>query len=338
MQRTSGLTSPATTNRLPRHRAAWVLLVLACLAAAGLAAAQSPGPQPGVGQEPITPVPSAPALDPRRVALGERLFEDERLSGDHTRSCFSCHNTQTNGASPLAHDLTPGGRPIALTTPTVFNAALSFHLNWEGNVRSLEREAEQTLGNPETMASSAAEAAVKLRADPKMVRLFRDAYGKEPDAATLLDAIATYERSLLTPGSRFDRWLAGDSGAITAKELAGYQLFKSLGCIACHQGANVGGNLLQRHGIFHPFGSRLPELVRVPSLRNVAATPPYFHDGSAPTLEAAVKIMGFAQLDRVLTDEQVSALVAFLGTLTGSYRGQEIRPASALAPAAMAPP
>jgi len=234
-------------------------------------------------------------------------------------------------------DTTPQGKPLALNTLTVFNAALNFRLNWEGSYRSLDREAEGALRNPGIMASSAEEAVAKLRTDPEMVRQFRDAYGREPDAAALLDAIATYERSLVTPGSRFDRFLEGDSGAITAEELSGYQLFKSLGCIACHQGVNVGGNLFQRHGIFHPLGSPEPELVRVPSLRNVATTPPYFHDGSAPTLSDAVKAMGIAQLDRVLTDQQIGAIVAFLKTLTGTYRGQTVTPAAAAPPAGVSP-
>jgi cytochrome c peroxidase len=224
--------------------------------------------------------------------------------------------------------LTPKGQPLALNTPTVFNASLNFRLNWEGNFRSLEDHAKQTLGNPAIMASSADEVVSKLRADLEIVRQFREAYGKGPDVAVLLDAIATYDRSLVTPGSRFDRWLAGEGGAITPEELSGYQLFKSLGCISCHQGVNVGGNLFQRHGIFHPLGSAEPVLVRVPSLRNVTTTPPYFHDGSAPTLSEAVRAMGIAQLDRVLTDQQIAAIVAFLDTLTGTYRSEAVRPAT----------
>jgi cytochrome c peroxidase len=188
------------------------------------------------------------------------------------------------------------------------------------------------------MASSAEEVVGKLSADPEDVRQFRDAYGRGPDVAALLDAIATYERSLVTPGSRFDRWLMGEADAITAEEVAGYQLFKSLGCISCHQGVNVGGNLFQRRGIFHPIGPAGPALVRVPSLRNVAATPPYFHDGSARTLSEAVKTMGLAQLDRVLTDQQIAVVVAFLGTLTGTYRGREVGPAMTAPRAATAPP
>jgi len=279
-----------------------------------------------------------PAQDTRRLALGERLFSDRRLSHDSTRSCWSCHDTRTNGASANAHDVTPEGQPLALNTPTIFNAALNFRLNWEGNFRSLERHLEQVLRNPRVMRSSANEVVSKLRADPEAVRQFRDAYGREPDVAALLDAITTYERSLVTPGSRFDRWLAGESGAITPEELSGYQLFKSLGCISCHQGVNVGGNLFQRHGIFHPIGSAEPALIRVPSLRNVATTPPYFHDGSAGTLSEAVKTMGKAQLDRALTDLQIAAIVAFLNTLTGTYRGQAVAPATGTPRAVREPP
>jgi len=215
---------------------------------------------------------------------------------------------------------------------------LNFRLNWAGSFRSLEEHAKQTLGNPAIMASSADEVVGKLRADPEAVRQFQVAYGREPDVVALLDAIASYERSLITPGSRFDRWLAGEGTAISPEELSGYQLFKSLGCVACHQGANVGGNLFQRHGIFQPLGTPEPALVRVPSLRNVATTAPYFHDGSASTLPGAVKAMGLAQLNRALTDQQIAAIVAFLNTLTGTYRGQPIRAATGASPGATALP
>ena len=329
---------PVATVPVPGRRTACLLLALLCLAAAVPAAAQSPTLQGLPGREPITPIPAMPAQDPRRLALGERLFSDRRLSHDNTRSCWSCHDTRTNGASANARDVTPEGQPLALNTPTLFNAALSFRLNWGGTFRSLEKHAEQTLRNPRIMASSADEAVSRLRADPETVRQFRDAYGREPDAAALVDAIATYERSLVTPGSRLDRWLAGEADAITPEELGGYQLFKSLGCVTCHQGVNVGGNLFQRHGIFHPIGSAEPALVRVPSLRNVATTPPYFHDGSAPTLADAVKTMGTAQLGRVLPDQQIAAIVAFLHTLTGTYQGRPVGPATGAPRAAAVPP
>jgi cytochrome c peroxidase len=328
----SALVSAATAD----FRTACVLVALT-LAAASFTAAQSPTVQPRAEQEPITPVPAAPSQDPRRVALGEQLFQDWRLSHDNMRRCLTCHDTRTNGASANAHDTTPRGEPIRLNTPTIFNAGLNFRLNWEGNFRSLESEVEQPISSPDIMASSAREILGKLRSDPDMVTEFLNAYGHEPDRDTLLDAIVSYERSLTTPGSRFDRWLQGDAGAITAEELSGYQLFKSLGCISCHEGVNVGGNLFQRHGIFHPLGSPEPELVRVPSLRNVATTPPYFHDGSAATLPEAVKAMGFAQLDRVLTDEQTAAIVSFLKTLTGTYKGAPVTPGVVAPHAAAAP-
>jgi cytochrome c peroxidase len=302
------------------------MLLLVCLIAAPPVTTQSANLDTPTGQEPITPIPAAPGQDLQRVSLGEQLFNDPRLSHDNTHSCSSCHDIGTNGASDNAHD-TLEGRPTALNTPTVFNASLNFRLNWEGDIRSLEAGAEHSLRNPGTMASSPDEVVSKLRTDPEAVNQFRGAYGREPDAASLLDAIASYERSLVTPNSRFDRWLAGEADAITPEELSGYQTFKSLGCVTCHQGVNVGGNLFQRHGVFHPLGSPVPELLRVPSLRNVATTPPYFHDGSAPTLPEAVKKMSVAQLDRVLTDEQTTAIVAFLNTLTGTYRGQSVRPA-----------
>jgi cytochrome c peroxidase len=327
---------PAITPALGR-RIACLVLAFVCLDAAA-PAAQSPILEPQSSQEPITPIPDIPALDARRLALGERLFSDRRLSHDNTRSCWSCHDTRTNGASANVRDVAPDGRPLALNTLSVFNVALNFHLNWEGNFRSLERHAEATLRNPEIMASSVDEAVGKLSADPEPARLFRDAYGREPDAAALLDAIATYERSLVTPGSRFDHWLAGEADAITPEELAGYHLFKSLGCVSCHQGVNLGGNLFQPHGVFHPIGSPEPAWIRVPTLRNVAATAPYFHDGSAPTLADAVKTMGTAQLDRSLTDEQIAALVTFLKTLTGTYQGQAVAPATGAPRAAMTPP
>jgi len=303
-----------------------VLLVSMVTAAA--TQAQVAGQQSPADQEPITPVPLPPVSDLLKPALGERLFADPRLSRDGSRSCSSCHDINTNGAGGNQRDEAFDGSKFPLNTPTVFNAALSFRLNWEGKFRSLETQAEALLESPSVMAISIDEAVGKLSADPDTVRQFHAAYRHGPDRAGLLDAIASYERSLLTPGSRFDRWLSGDAAALSAEEQNGYQLFKSIGCVSCHQGVNVGGNMFQRHGIFHPLASPNPEILRVPSLRNVATTPPYFHDGSTPTLDEAVRKMGAAQLDRILSDQQVEAIVAFLKTLTGTYRGASVTAAS----------
>jgi len=282
---------------------------------------QIPSSQSPAAQEPITPIPPAPDADPWKLALGERLFADPRLSHDGTLTCSSCHDVHSNGADSKRLRTARDGSVMTFNIPTVFNAALSFRLNWEGNFRTLEDQTESSLENAANLATTANEVLKKLDADPEVVRQFTRAYGHRPDRTSLLDAIATYERSLVTPGSWFDRWLEGDTAALSAEEQHGYQLFKSLGCVSCHQGVNIGGNLFERHGIFHPLASPKPEILRVPSLRNVATTPPYFHDGSAPTLRKAVRKMAIAQLDETLSDQQIEAIVAFLNTLTGTYRG-----------------
>ena len=275
-------------------------------------------------EEPITPIPAAPTIDPLKIKLGERLFGDPRLSHNNSRSCSTCHDLATNGATTKSHDVGPDGSELPLNTLTVFNAALNFRFGWEGKIRTLEADAKTSLENPQIMGTSVSEVAAKLAADPGTRREFVAAYGSGPDAANVLDAITSFERTLVTPGSRFDRWLAGDANALSNDELNGYRLFKSLGCVSCHQGVNIGGNLFERHGIFHPLAAPKPEILRVPSLRNVATTPPYFHDGSAPTLDDAVRKMGLAQLNSTLTDSQVKAIVAYLHTLTGNYRGTPV--------------
>jgi cytochrome c peroxidase len=274
--------------------------------------------------EPITPVPEPPPADPLKVALGERLFGDPRLSRGNTRKCSSCHDLGTNGASRNVQDTALDGSPLSLNTATVFNSALSFRVGWEGDFRTLEAQAAAALQSPQIMGSRIDEVVERLDHDPVLVHQFEMAYGHGPDPPSVLDAIVTFERSLVTPGSRFDRWLAGDMSALSAQQIDGYRLFKSLGCVACHQGVNVGGNLFQRHGIFHPLARAQPEILRVPSLRNVATTAPYFHDGSAPSLDEAVRKMAAAQLNSTLTDQQVDEIVAFLRTLTGTYHGRPV--------------
>jgi cytochrome c peroxidase len=309
------------------RRSRWLGGICLCAVLAAVTAAQTPPPasessraRPVIDEEPITPIPQPPVADPLKLALGERLFNDRRLSIDGELSCSSCHDLHSNGArGGTAHR---GSSPF--DTLTIFNASLNFRLNWEGNFRSLAAQAESSLENPVNLHTTVEEAVRKLNADPDVVRDFRDAYGGPPERDNFLDALVTFERSLLTPGSRFDRWLGGDASALSADELEGYRLFKTFGCSSCHQGANVGGNLFERQGVFRQLVAGQPETVRVPSLRNVAATAPYFHDGSAATLQDAVKRMAAAQLDRTVTDQQVTLLVAFLQTLTGNYRGSPV--------------
>jgi cytochrome c peroxidase len=297
-------------------------LLLAITIAAGTPREpQFHGPQLHAGEEPITPIPQPSPADALKLALGERLFADKSLSRDGSRACSTCHDIHTNGADRSRRDRAVDGSELALNTPTIFNAGLNFRLNWEGDFRTLEAQAESALKGRQGLGASIDDILRKRKADPGIKHQFDVAYGHGPDRASLLDAIATYERSLVTPGSRFDHWLQGDATALSAEEQKGYQLFKSLGCVSCHQGVNIGGNLFERHGIFHPLAAPKPEVLRVPSLRNVATTPPYFHDGSTATLDEAVRKMAYAQLDDTLTDRQVDAIVAFLQTLTGTYHG-----------------
>lgn len=277
-----------------------------------------------MGVDPITPIPKAPITDRFKVELGRRLFEDPRLSKDNSRSCLSCHDLKNNGATNAAHDPGLDGENLQLNTPTVFNSALNYRLGWEGRFRTLNEQAKASIESKAMMGAQIETVIKRLDSDPEMIRQFSLIYGHRPDAPSLLDAIATFESSLVTPDSRFDRWLNGDQTALTAEEKQGYSLFRSLGCAACHQGVSVGGNLLERHGIFHPLASPKPEILRVPSLRNIATTAPYFHDGSAKTLPDAVKRMGMAQLNSDLTDKEVDSIVSYLNTLTGYYNGRKV--------------
>jgi cytochrome c peroxidase len=313
------------------HRAIAAIALLALLSAGAVIAqpsSEAPPETPPAG-EPITPIPQPPAADPLKLALGEALFQDVRLSHDNSRSCASCHDVASNGADADQRAKAADGSDRLLNSISIFNSTLSFRLGWDGRYRSFEEQAAASINDKAVMASSTDEILAKLDADEKLTAAFVKAYAHRPDPSSLIDALSLYERSLVTPDSRFDRWLEGDAAALTGQERNGYRLFKSLGCISCHQGVNIGGNLFERHGIFHPLASPKPEILRVPSLRNVATTPPYFHDGSAPTLTDAVRKMGFAQLDQALTDNEVEDIVAFLGTLTGTYRGSAVRPAKA---------
>jgi cytochrome c peroxidase len=294
-------------------------------------------------QEPLVPLPLTVAVDPSRVALGARLFRDVRLSGRNMMACATCHQLARGGDDKQPLALSANGTPMPRNTPTVFNVAFNFAYHWDGALPTLEAQAERVLLNPEVMHTTWPEVLAKLRADPAYVAAFKDAYPDGLRAANVLDALATYERSLITPNGRFDRYLRGEHQTLTAEEQRGYQLFKSYGCVACHNGLNVGGNLFQKFGIFPDLVSPLRPgteadpgrfrvtgvsrdhgVFRVPSLRNVALTAPYFHDGRASTLEDAVDTMARVQLGRTLTHEEIGLIVQFLHTLTGEYPGSAL--------------
>ncbi len=300
-------------------------------------------PPPGIAPEagratvddPIVPLPTHVELDKRRVALGGKLFRDPILSRNRDQSCVACHPFERAGADGVAKSHLPGQEEMAVNTPTVFNAGFNYKLHWNGKWDSLEAQLETPITSPRAM-NTTFEVVVERLAESEEYRLaFAAIY---PDGVTeknFRDVMATYVRSLVTPRSRFDRFLSGELDAIDDRERRGYALFKSHGCISCHQGVNVGGNMMQRFGALKDYfaGRRVSEsdlglflvtkreedkhVFRVASLRNVALTAPYFHDGSVNSLEEAVRIMSEYQLGRSLTDEQVGLIVAFLGTLTG---------------------
>lgn len=230
-----------------------------------------------------------------------------------------------------------------MNAPTVFNSGFNFKQFWNGRAESLEDQIDGPVHNPKELRSRWPEIVAKLGQDPKYPAEFSTLYPDGIQPANIKDAIATFERSLITPNSRFDRYLRGEASALTADELKGYRLFRSYGCISCHQGVNVGGNLFERLGIMRDFfkerGTVAPaelgrfavtgkpedrHVFKVPSLRNVAVTGPYFHNGSVPTLEQAVRIMGTYQLGVSIPQDDVTLIVKFLHTLTGEYNGQPL--------------
>ncbi len=293
--------------------------------------------------EPIRPIPVAAVADKEKSALGEQLFNDKRLSKNNTIACSSCHLLAQGGVDRKVVSLGVGGSKGVVNAPTVFNSSLNFRQFWDGRANSLEEQAEGPVHNPLEMASNWAEVTKKLQADVAINGKAQKLYGRPVDAKLIQDALAIFQRTLVTPNSRFDKYLMGDKNALTADEQKGYQLFKSYGCIACHQGVNAGGNMFQRFGVMGDYFAKRGNITdadlgrfnvtknpsdkhvfKVPSLRNVAATPPYFHDGSAATLADAVDVMFRYQLGRPAPDTDKKEIIRFLITLTGEFQGKPI--------------
>jgi cytochrome c peroxidase len=292
-------------------------------------------------REPIDPIPLEMNEDPARVDLGRRLFEDVRLSRDKDRSCATCHPLDGYGMDGQPRARASGDVRIMRNTPSIFNVRFNLFYNWDGKFETLAALDDFVVQDRALMGNSWPELLATLQADRSYVEQFGHTYPEGISRPAVLDALEVFVRSLTTPNSRFDKYLRGDANALSASELRGYKLFKSYGCIACHQGMNVGGNLFQKFGVFprdlsKPNVSESPdqgryavtkdlldrEVFRVPSLRNVAVTAPYFHSGRAATLEDAVDTMARVQLGRTLSREEISLIVQFLATLTGEVRNR----------------
>jgi len=285
--------------------------------------------------EPIQPVPQSLRQDPARASLGRRLFNDPKLSVNGRISCASCHILDKGGADGRPHSPGLDGQVTAVNTPTVFNAAFNFKQFWNGAANTLEEQIDRVIQSPVEMGSKWPDVVAKLAADDGYPRSFAGSYPDGITKANIQDAIASYERTLITPNARFDRYLRGETGAISSAEKDGYVKFKQYGCTACHQGVNVGGNMFQKFGVMDDYLQRRVTpanadlgrflvtgverdkyFFKVPSLRNVEKTAPYFHDGSAKTLQEAVDVMFRFQLGRNAPVEDRAAIVLFLRTLS----------------------
>ncbi|MFN7972647.1 MAG: cytochrome c peroxidase [Acidobacteriota bacterium] len=290
---------------------------------------------------PFKPLPPSVSLDAGKVALGRALFNDPRLSKDDSVACARCHVVAEGGDDGMAKSVGIGGQLGDVNAPTVLNSGFNFKQFWDGRADTLEDQISGPVTHPKEMGSSFDEAAGKLRSDAAFMQKFQASYPEGPNEKTIKDAIATFERSLVTRAP-FDRFLEGDAGALTDDQKKGYDLFRTYGCVSCHQGVNVGGNMFQRlgamksyfetrgaitkvdYGRFNVTGRESDRFkFKVPTLRNVELTAPYFHDGSAATLEDAVKVMAEFQLGRPMSDEDRHLVVEFLKSLTGPVAAGE---------------
>jgi cytochrome c peroxidase len=329
------------------------LLVLATLLGCQDSASSAPALQtfstpfgtplaPGSEHQALAPLPERLDLDPAKVRLGARLFQDRRLSGDGKVSCADCHSLRLGGAMGQPKSRLPDRNPVAVNVPSIFNLAFNYRFGWAGGFEDIGQQIDHAMQAAPVMHSSWAGAIAKLEPDAELRRAFLAVYAAPPNTERVREVLALYSLSLVTPNSRFDRYLRGEL-TLAPMEKRGYDLFRDHGCISCHQGINIGGNLLQRFGLMGDyfadrggvqkadlglfnFSARSEDrhVFRVPSLRNVALTAPYFHDASAQTLEQAATIMARYQLGRELDPEQAGAIAAFLRTLTGELEGRPL--------------
>jgi len=293
--------------------------------------------------EPVRPIDQTVEVDAAKAALGFALFHDPRLSVDNTVSCATCHALETAGVDNHQYSHGVDDQLGGVNAPTVYNAVYNFVQFWDGRAKTLADQAAGPPLNPIEMASPSFDDIIaKLKADKAFAKEFNAVYPDGITEANITNAIEEFERTLITPNSRFDKWLRGDDSALTAEELAGYELFKQYDCATCHVGKNLGGQSYELMGLRrHYFADRGLELTvedngryketqqerdrhrfKVPGLRNIEHTWPYYHDGTRETLEEAVRDMGIYQSGVELTHEEIDNITSFLKSLTGEYQGK----------------
>lgn len=285
--------------------------------------------------ETIYPMPMLHGQDEDIALLGEQLFFDRNLSSNGSTSCASCHDLNRGGTDQLAKSPGATGQLSSVNTPTVFNARYNFKQFWDGRADSLEEQALGPLTNPKEMNNTWPDILAYVSSNTEYAAQFNAQFDSGVTKETILTALAVYQRTLITPNSPFDQFLNGDENAISEQAKHGFELFDDLGCSSCHQGVNVGGNMFQRIGVMGDYFADRGNVTeadfglynvtgiendryrfKVPSLRNIADTAPYFHDGSAATLPEAVTIMARYQLGIELPQSDVDLLVSFLQTLS----------------------
>jgi len=283
-------------------------------------------------EEPVKPIIPPKDVNQAKAELGKKLFFDPRLSKSGFISCNSCHNLSMGGSDNLKTSIGHNWQQGPINAPTVLNSSLNFVQFWDGRAGDLKAQAGGPIANPGEMAFTHELAEGVLKSIPGYLTEFKQVYGDENVSIDrVTDAIAEFEKTLVTPNSSFDKWLLGDAKALTAQELAGYKLFKDSGCVSCHYGASVGGGTFHKMGMVEEYKTKSAAegrkavtgkdedrfMFKVPNLRNVELTYPYFHDGEAATLSQAVETMGRLQLGKKFTDEENAQVVAFLKSLTG---------------------
>ncbi len=286
-----------------------------------------------LAKEPIEPIAPVKEINLAQVELGKKLYFDRRLSKSGFISCNSCHNLSMGGTDNLKSSVGHNWQQGSINAPTVLNSSMNIAQFWDGRAANLKEQAGGPIASPTEMAFTHTLVIDVLESIPQYVIEFKLVFGTDSiNIDHVTQAIAEFEKTLVTPNSRFDQWLLGNKDVLTEEELAGYQIFKQSGCVICHNGAAVGGNSFQKMGVIEPYKAKSPAeglsavtgkdsdrfKFKVPTLRNVELTYPYFHDGEAETLTEAVDVMGRLQLGKEFSQDENTRIVAFLKTLTGN--------------------
>ncbi len=293
----------------------------------------------------IQPIPESVPVDMKKVELGRKLYHDVRLSKDNSLSCASCHDLSKGGTDRKKVSTGINEQQGPINAPTVYNSGLQFIQFWDGRAKDLEEQAKGPVHNPLEMGTSWEEVIPRLNQDPAFAAEFQAVYPEGFTGQNIQNAIAEFEKTLLTPNSRFDKYLKGDSSALSSEERDGFGIFMDKGCYTCHVGKAMGGQSFETMGAEHDYfkdrGTPITDAdkgrfnvtkdpkdlykFKVPMLRNIAKTAPYFHDGSTSDLKEAVKIMARAQTEDGISDKDADKVAKFLETLTGEYQGQPVQ-------------